>query len=228
MLFVLGIITFGLSSILGGLNFIATIVTMRAPGMTWFRMPIFVWSVFAASLLSLLVTQFFAASLLMILLDRAVEWRSSMPRAEAIRSSTSNCSGFTYILPIMVPPAQHLSLIATSQAVVGYRLAGVSESSDSDRGPPHVHQRDERYLHAPFMWPPNISIPTGLVFGRPAPFGAPCANDALCSPCYQFLIGGITGIFLADGPPTSAQDTYFIVAHFHYTIMGAEIFAFFA
>ena len=70
VLFILAIITFGLSSVLGGLNAITTITRMRARGMGWFQLPIFVWSVLAASAITLLFTQFFAASLLMVLLDR--------------------------------------------------------------------------------------------------------------------------------------------------------------
>ncbi|MEK7247738.1 MAG: cbb3-type cytochrome c oxidase subunit I, partial [Chloroflexota bacterium] len=68
--FTLAIITFGLSSILGGLNFLVTVIHMRAPGMSWGRLPIFVWSVFAASILALTFTQFFAAAMLMVTLDR--------------------------------------------------------------------------------------------------------------------------------------------------------------
>ena len=67
LLFLMAFTTFGISSILGGLNFIATIITMRAPGMTWSRLPIFVWCVFAASLISLTATQFVAYSLLTVM-----------------------------------------------------------------------------------------------------------------------------------------------------------------
>ncbi|MEJ5221112.1 MAG: cbb3-type cytochrome c oxidase subunit I [Tepidiforma sp.] len=70
VLFSLSIITFGLTSILGALNFIVTIIYMRAPGLTWGRLPIFVWSMFATSWIALLYTQGFAAALLLILLDR--------------------------------------------------------------------------------------------------------------------------------------------------------------
>ncbi|MBI4338975.1 MAG: cbb3-type cytochrome c oxidase subunit I, partial [Chloroflexi bacterium] len=70
LLFLLAFLTFGLSSILGGLNFVATIVTLRAPGMTWGRLPIFVWSIFAAALISLTATQSVALGLLTVILDR--------------------------------------------------------------------------------------------------------------------------------------------------------------
>ena len=70
LLFLLAFITFGLSSILKGMNFLATIIMLRAPGMTWSRLPIFVWSIFAAALLSLTFTQVVALGLLMVTLDR--------------------------------------------------------------------------------------------------------------------------------------------------------------
>jgi len=72
LLFLLAFATFGISSILGGLNFITTIVTMRAPGMTWGRLPIFVWSIFSAALLSLTFTQVVFFGLLAVILDRVV------------------------------------------------------------------------------------------------------------------------------------------------------------
>ncbi len=73
VLFNLAVITFGVVSIVGGINFLVTIIYMRAEGMTWWRLPIFVWGVFAASLISFFFTQAFAASLLMVLLDRVAD-----------------------------------------------------------------------------------------------------------------------------------------------------------
>jgi len=70
LLFELAFLTFVISSILGGMNFIATIITQRAPGMSWGRMPIFAWSVLAASIISLTATQWVAYGLLMIIFER--------------------------------------------------------------------------------------------------------------------------------------------------------------
>ncbi|MBI5712057.1 MAG: cbb3-type cytochrome c oxidase subunit I [Chloroflexi bacterium] len=71
LLFLLAFLTLGLSSIIGGLNFIVTIARLRAPGMTWGRLPIFVWSILCASLLTLIYTQFVATALIMLVMDRA-------------------------------------------------------------------------------------------------------------------------------------------------------------
>ena len=88
LLFLLAFLTFGLSSIMVGMNFIATIITLRAPGMTWGRLPIFVWGIFSAALLSLTATQFVAYGLLMVILDRVV----GMAFFDAARGETRCCT----------------------------------------------------------------------------------------------------------------------------------------
>jgi cytochrome c oxidase subunit 1 len=70
ILFNLAIVTFGLSSILGGINILVTVITMRAPGMTWGRLPIFTWAGVATSLLTFCITQFFAGALVLVTMDR--------------------------------------------------------------------------------------------------------------------------------------------------------------
>ena len=97
---VIGIFIAGFSSILTGLNFIVTIHTMRAPGMTWFRLPLFLWSMYATSIILVLATPVLAITL--VLLAR----RAHLPRrhlrsrrSAAIRSSSSTCSGSTPIRP---------------------------------------------------------------------------------------------------------------------------------
>jgi cytochrome c oxidase subunit 1 len=72
LFFALAFITLGLSSIIGAINFVATIKTMRAPGLSWSRLPIFVWSVFLTAVLAMIFTQFIAVAMLMVVLDRAV------------------------------------------------------------------------------------------------------------------------------------------------------------
>ena len=244
VLFNLAIITFGLSSILGGLNFLATIIFLRAPGMTWGRLPIFTWSMFAMSWIALLFTQFFAAALLMVTLDRiagtaffkATEGGKPL-LYQHIFWFYSHPAVYIFILPAfgivleILPHFARKPLFAYRWGVGGFLgILGVSgivwahhmfTSGMSNR------------LLAPFLVTTEvISIPTGLVFlaalgtiwmGRlwlrvPMLFALGMV--------FNFLIGGITGIFLADVPTDlHLQDTYFVVAHFHYTIVGGEIFA---
>ena len=247
VLFVLAIITFGVSSILGGLNFLVTIWKMRAPGMSWGRLPIFVWSVFAASLLSLTVTQFFAASLLLVLLDRVagMAWFDPARGGDPLLYQHlfwfySHPAVYIMILPgfgLALEVLTHMSrkpLYAYKAAVAGFLgIVGLSGLVWAH----HMFTSGmSSWLHAPFMLTTElISIPTGLVFlsalgtiwqGRlwlrtPMLFALAFV--------FNFLIGGLTGIFLADvATDVHLQDTYFVVAHFHYTIVGGEIFALFA
>jgi cytochrome c oxidase subunit 1 len=247
LFFLLAVITFGLSSILGGLNFLTTITRMRAPGMGWFRMPIFVWSVFAASLISLLFTQYFAASLIMVLLDRV----AGMGFFDASRGGAallyehlfwfySHPAVYVMILPgfgITLEVITHFSrkpLFGYPAAVAGFLgivvLSGIVWAH-------HMFTSGmASWLHAPFMVLTElISIPTGLIFL--------CAIGTmwqgriwLTTPMLfaifvllNFTVGGTTGIYLADvATDIHLQDTYFVVAHFHYTIVGGEIFAMFA
>ncbi len=245
--FALAIITFGLSSIIGGLNFLVTIIYMRAPGMTWGRLPIFVWSMFSAAILALLFTQFFAAAMLMIALDRIadtsffVATRGGEPLLyQHIFWFYSHPAVYIFVLPglgVTLEILTHFSrkpLFAYKWAVGGL-LGIVGLSAVVWAHHMFVSGMDSRFI-APFLVTTEIiSIPTGLMFL--------CALGTIwmgrlwlrtpmlfaMAVVFSFMIGGITGIFLADAPTdVSLSDTYFVVAHFHYTIIGGEIFALFA
>jgi len=244
--FNLAIITFGLSSILGGLNFLVTIIFMRAPGMSWGRLPIFVWSMFAAAILALTFTQFFAAAVGFVTLDRIAG--TTFFRAETggepllyqhVFWFYSHPAVYIFVLPglgLTLEILAHFSrkpLFAYRWAVGGFLgIVGVSGIVWAHHM--FVSGMDSKLL-APFLVTTEIiSVPTGLIFlsalgtiwqGKlwlrvPMLFALGVV--------FNFLIGGITGIFLADVPTDiNLSDTYFVVAHFHYTIIGAEIFALF-
>ncbi len=246
-LFNLAIMTFGFVSILGGINFLVTIIFERAPGMSFGRLPIFVWSIFAASLLSFFFTQAFAASMLMIHLDRLVP--TSFFRA----SAGTNAILYEHVFWFYSHPAVYIMVLPgfgaalevlvhfSRKPLYGYRwVVGGLLSITALSGVVWAHHMFtsgmSASLQAPFLVITEvISIPTGLIF-----FGAIGTIWAgklwLRTPMlfalafvFNFLIGGLTGIFLADVPTDlHLHDTYFIVAHFHYTIMGGEIFALFA
>ncbi len=244
LLFLLAFLTFGVSSILGGLNFITTIIKLRAPGLTWGRLPIFVWAVFGASIISLTATQFVAFGLFMVILDRVVNTgffiadQGGNPLLyEHVFWFYSHPAVYIMILPafgIELEIIAHFSRkpLFAYKWVVGafFAIVGLSfvvwahhlfTSGMADN------------LHAPFMVLTElISIPTGVVFL--AALGTMWRGRLwLTTPMlvalgvlFNFLFGGITGIFLADVPTDiQLQDNYFVVAHFHYTIMGGEIFA---
>ena len=244
--FNLAIITFGLSSILSGLNFIVTIVFMRAPGMSWGRLPIFVWSIFAASILAMTFTQFFAAAMLMLILDRTAG--TSFFNAAAggdpllyqhIFWFYSHPAVYIFALPgfgLTLELLAHFSrkpLFAYKWAVAG--LLGISALSAFVWAHHMFVSGIDSDLQTLFLISTEIiSIPTGLIFL--SALGTIWMGRLWLKPpmlfalavIFNFLIGGVTGIHLADVPTDLAlSDTYFVVAHFHYTIIGAEIFALF-
>jgi|FaiFalFF_MnMetaG_3_1042247.scaffolds.fasta_scaffold00562_6 cytochrome c oxidase subunit 1 len=245
--FLLAFITIGLSSILGGLNFLTTVITLRARGMTWSRIPIFTWSVFAASMIALTATQFVAFALLMVLLDRVAG--TSFFKAtfggkpllyQHIFWFYSHPAVYIMILPAfgiileIVSPFARKPLFAYRWVVTAFlAIVGISFIVWAH----HLYTSGmSPALHIPFMVTTEIiSIPTGAVFlaglGTLWLGHLRMATPLLFALGYffNFLIGGITGIFLADVPTDiHLQDTYFVVGHFHYTMMGAQIFAFLA
>jgi cytochrome c oxidase subunit 1 len=243
----LAIVTFGLSSILGGLNFVMTIMFMRAPGMTWGRLPMFVWSMFVTAWIALLYTQGFATALLMVTLDRiaGMSFFNANEGGDPLLYQHvfwfySHPAVYIMILPgfgVALEIIGHFSrkpFFAYKYAVGGFLgilgLSGVVWAHHMfTAGIPN-------YLHPPFLVMTEIiSIPTGLIFL--AALGTIWMGRLwLTAPMlfalaviFNFACGGVTGIFLADVPTDiHLQDTYFVVAHFHYTIVGGEIFGMFA
>jgi len=244
LFFNLAIITFGLSSILGGLNFLVTIAFLRAPGMTWGRLPIFVWSIFAASILALIFTQAFAASMLMEAVDRLARTNFFNPGEPLLYQHVfwfySHPAVYIFIIPgfgILLEVLAHFSrkpLFSYRWAVGGF-LAIVALSGVVWAHHMFVTTTEVPFLGAFLVTTEAISIPTGLVFL--SALGTIWMGRLWLTPpmlfalgaVFNFLIGGITGIYLADVPSDiHLSDTYFVVAHFHYTIIGGEIFALFA
>ena len=243
-LFNLAVITFGLISILGAINFLVTIVYERAPGMSWGRLPMFTWGIFSASLIAFFFTQAFAAGLLMILFDRVLGTSfftfsagGSAVLYEHVFWFYSHPAVYVMVLPafgLILEILSHLS----RKPIYGYRWAvggmiGIVALSGVVWAHHMFTSGMSDYLTAPFLVLTElISIPTGLIFlvaigtiwaGRlwlrvPMLFALAFL--------FNFMMGGITGIYLADVPTDlHLHDTYFVVAHFHYTIMGGEIFA---
>jgi cytochrome c oxidase subunit 1 len=247
LFFNMAFLTLGLSSIVGALNIITTVHMMRARGMTWFRLPIFAWSIYVTSWLALIFTQFIALAMLMVALDRTL----GMAFFEAAAGGDpllyqnifwfySHPAVYIMILPafgIMLEVLAHFSrkpMFAYKWAVGGmigiaFMSAIVWAHHMFTSGMPDV-------LLKPFLFSTElISIPTGLIImsalgtiwqGRlrlrvPMLFALGII--------FNFLFGGITGVFLADVPvDIQLQDTYFVVAHFHYVILGGGIFGLFA
>ncbi len=225
----------------------ATIITMRAPGLTWSRLPIFVWSVFATSVLMVLAAPMLIATLLMAALDRTIDTSFFIPAGGGSSYLFQNLFWFfghpeVYILAL---PGFGIVLellpVFTRKPLWGYRLAvsgmlGVSLLSFFV-WQHHLFVSGINADLRPFYMLSTeiISIPTGFIFlcvmgtlwRARMSFTVPmlfCLGWT-----FNFLIGGLSGVFLSDTPSdTTTHGSFFVMAHFHYTIMGGLIFTFFA
>src|SRR6202165_4119310 len=237
----------GISMCLLGLNMMATIIAMRAPGLTWSRLPIFVWSVFATSILMVLAAPMLIATLLMASLDRTISTSFFIPGGGGSSYLFQNLFWFfghpeVYILAL---PGFGIVLellpVFTRKPLWGYRLAvsgmlGVTLLSFFV-WQHHLFVSGINADLRPFYMLSTeiISIPTGFIFlcvmgtlwKARTSFSVPmlfCLGWV-----FNFLIGGLSGVFLSDAPSdTTTHGSFFTMAHFHYTIMGGLIFTFFA
>jgi cytochrome c oxidase subunit 1 len=252
-----GTILMGSSSLLGAVNLITTIVTMRAPGMRWTRMPMTVWGAFGTTVLLATATASFTAALMMVVLDRVWNTQFFVSTGGGDPAGTFQGGGSAWLYQnlfwffghpevyIIVLPAfgivMDLFAVFSRKPLYGYKtgvlgIMGVAVLSFLV------------WQHHEFVsgWAPElrfwymattemISVPTGFVFlvgiatmwrGRiwltvPMAFAI--------SLLWNFVIGGLTGIYLSDVPADiQLHGGFFVVAHFHYTIVGGALMGFFA
>ncbi|HEV7584737.1 MAG TPA: cbb3-type cytochrome c oxidase subunit I [Solirubrobacteraceae bacterium] len=237
----------GISMCLLGLNMLATIITMRAPGLTWSRLPIFVWSVLATAVLMVLAAPVLVATLSMAALDRTIDTSFFIPGGGGSSYLFENLFWFfghpeVYILAL---PGFGIILellpVFTRKPLWGYRLAisgmlGVSLLSFFV-WQHHLFVSGINADLRPFYMLSTeiISIPTGFIFlcamgtlwRARSTFSVPMLFCLAW--VFNFLIGGLSGVFVSDAPSdTGTHGSFFTMAHFHYTIMGGLIFTFFA
>src|SRR5580692_4826718 len=236
----------GISMILAGFNIIVTVICYRAPGMRWSRLPIFVWGIVSTSFLMVLAAPVLVGGMYMLLMDRTAQTAFFEDRLGGSSYLYQNLFWFfghpeVYILAL---PGFGIVLEIISvfcrKPLFGYKVAaagmiGVTLLSffvwqhhlfDSGINP------DMRPL---FMLTTElISIPTGFIYlvalGTFWKAKIRFAVPMLFAIAFfvNFLFGGISGVLLSDVPAdTTAHGSFFVMAHFHYTIMGGLIFAFF-
>ncbi len=237
----------GISMTLLGVNMIATIMTMRAPGLTWSRLPIFVWSVFITSVVMVLAAPMLIATLLMSALDRTIDTSFFISAGGGSAYLYENLFWFfghpeVYVLALPgFGVILELLPVFTRKPLWGYRLAvagmlGVALMSFFV-WQHHLFVSGINADLRPFYMLSTeiISVPTGFIFlcfmgtlwKARVSFTVPMLFCLAWA--FNFLIGGTSGVVLSDVPTdTQLHGSFFVMAHFHYTIMGGLVFAFFA
>ena len=234
----------GISLCLVGLNIIATVMTMRAPGLYWNRIPVFVWGMVTTSVLAVLAAPVLFAALYMAALDRTVEttfflasnggspflwynlfWFFGHPEVYILA-----LPGFGIVLEILP--------VFARKPLWGYRVAvagmfGVALLSFMVWQHHLFVSGINANLRPFYMFTTElISIPTGIIFliGMGTLWRARIRFTVPMLFClaffFNFLIGGLSGVYLSDVPSNvTTHGSYFVMAHFHYTIMGGLVFA---
>src|SRR5207342_875550 len=245
--FNMGVQWAGASSIMTALNFLVTIITMRAPGMTFWRMPLLVWANFTTSLLVVIATPFIAGSQFFAMFDRVMHTHFFDPIGGGY------VLGYQHIFWFYSHPAVYIMMlpgfgivsevIATfaRKPIFGYRLMAFSLIAILILGfsvwAHHMFVAGMApWLRVPMMVTTLlIAVPTGIkVFSWLATmwegrirFSTPMLWAVGFVAC--FLIGGLSGIYLGTVPiDVHASDTYYIVAHIHYVLYGGSVFTIFA
>src|ERR1041385_9062863 len=238
----LGIFINGFSSILTGLNFIVTIHTMRAPGMPWFRLPLFIWSMYATSLIFVLGTPVIAIMLLLIAAERVLHFGFFDPAVGGDPVLFQHLFWF-YSHPavyIMVLPAMGVisELVAAGcrKPVFGYAFVAFASLAIAVLGflvwGHHMFVAGESVYSAMIFSILSflVAIPSAVkVFNWTATmYKGSVSWETPMLYAYGFIglftIGGLTGLFLAAiAVDVHVTDTYFIIAHFHYIMVGGTI-----
>ena len=231
----------GLGTILGGVNFITTIVCLRAPGMTMFRMPIFVWNTLVTSLLILLAFPILTAALFGLLADRNLGalvysdemggpmlwqhlfWFFGHPEVYIIALPFFGI--ITEIIPVFSrkPLFGYKGMVGATLAIGFLSLAVWAH---------HMYATGAVLLPFFAFLTYLIAVPTGLKFfnwiGTMWRGQLTFETPMLWSIGFMvtFLLGGLTGVLLASPPlDWHVSDSYFVVAHFHYVVFGTVVFA---
>jgi cytochrome c oxidase subunit I len=240
----MGIFIAGFSSILTGINFIVTIHKMRAPGMTWFRLPLFIWSYYATSIIFVLATPVIAISMVLIVLERVTGIGVFDPTKggdpllfQHLFWFYSHPAVYVMILPGMGVISEVISCFCKKR-VFGYTAVAFSSVGIAVFG---------FFVWAHHMFIMGISTYSSMLFSLMSMMVAvPSAIKVFnwCATMYKgsisfdtpmiyslgfiglFTIGGLTGVFLASlGLDIHLTETYFIVAHFHYIMVGGMVSA---
>ncbi|MBA3531085.1 MAG: cytochrome c oxidase subunit I [Ardenticatenales bacterium] len=246
MLWLLGVFVLGWSSIVGGMNFLVTIMNMRTKGVHYFRLPLFVWAIATTAVLAVLGTPSLAAAVTLQFMNIAF----GFPFFDAAKGGNplmwqhvfwfySHPAVYIMILPAFGIVSEIIPVFSR-KPLFGYRAlvyatAGIGVLSFLVWAHHMFASAMFPWLRIPFMLTTMlIAVPTGikifnwlgtLAFGKIRLETPMLFSLALVS---MFVIGGISGVFLGSVPvDLHLHDTYFVVAHIHYVLFGGSAFAIF-
>jgi cytochrome c oxidase subunit 1 len=245
-LWIISLLVLGASSLMGSINYITTIANMRAPGMTYFRLPLTVWSLFITAILLLLALPVLSAALAMLLFDRTLGTSFFLPEGGGEPLLWQHMFWFfghpevyILVLPAMGVTSDVLSTFSR-KPIFGYHamafsMIAIAFLSWIVWGHHMFVSGMNPLLGTAFMMTTMvIAVPSaiktfnwlGTLWGGSIRFTAPMLFAL--GFVSNFVIGGLSGIFMASTPvDIFIHDTYYIVAHFHYVVAGI-IFALFA
>ena len=246
MLWCVSLVFLGLSSILGSLNYITTIINNRAPGMTWFRMPLSVWALFITAILGLLALPVLSGAVIMLLFDQTIGTHFFDPVAGGQALLWQHLFWFfghpeVYIL--ILPAMGMVSDIISNgsrKPIFGYHsmvfaIVAIAFLGWIVWGHHMFMSGMNPTLGSSFMVSTLIiAVPSaiktfnwmGTMWRGNLRFHVPMLNAVAF--VAMFVIGGLSGIYMAATPVDMfIHDTYFIVAHLHYVLFGGSLFALF-
>jgi cytochrome c oxidase subunit I len=245
VLAVCGVFVVGFSSILTGLNFIVTVHRLRAPGMTWFKLPLFVWANYATSAILVLATPVLAMTLLLIAFERLTRIGIFDPALggdpllfQHLFWFYSHPAVYIMVLPAMGVASEIIPCFARKR-IFGYRtmayaILGIAMIGFLVWGHHMFVSGQSMYASVVFsLLSFLVAIPSAIkVFNWTATLYK--GSIVLASPMLYalgfvglFTIGGLTGLFLAaTALDVHLTDTYFVIAHFHYIMVGGTVMAY--
>ena len=242
----ISLIIMGISSLMGSINYITTIINMRAPGLTFFRLPLVIWSLFISAILLLLAFPVVASALGMLLFDRMAGTSFFSPAGggepllwQHLFWFFGHPEVYILILPGMGIASEMLSVFSR-KSIFGYKsmvyaMISIAFLSWIVWGHHMFQSGMNPVLGASFMTTTMlIAVPSaiktfnwlGTLFRGSIRFTVPMLHSlAFVS---MFVIGGLSGIYMANSPvDVFIHDTYYIVAHIHYVVFGGSVFAIF-